>query len=263
MTTDRSRRVAAAVPGSLAAEPQPMPPSTWMFPDPDAADDEGVVGVGADLEPPTLVDAYRRGIFPWPHPGMSLPWFSPDPRGVITAATLRVSRSLRQRLRRCGWQATVDAAFHAVIAACAETRRDEGTWVTPAMRRAYTRLHRLGWAHSVEIWEGERLVGGLYGVQIGGCFTGESMFYRVSDASKVALVELTDRFVAAGGTLIDVQLPTGHLRRMGAVERARAAFLDDLGAVRDDAVRLSVDRRPVARLAQRFRRRRPERESER
>ncbi len=233
-----------------------MPRSAWRFPDPTRADEEGVVGVGADLEPSTLVDAYRRGIFPWPHPGMSLPWFSPDPRGVITPASIRVTRSLRQRMRSSGWEATVDAAFDRVTAACAAQRRDEGTWITPTMQRAYGRLHDLGWAHSVEIWDADRLVGGLYGVQVGGCFTGESMFHRESDASKVALVELVERFAAAGGTFVDVQIPTDHLRRMGAVERARTDFLDDLADVRDDEVRFRTDRQPVDRLARRFRRRR-------
>jgi leucyl/phenylalanyl-tRNA---protein transferase len=209
----RGRSGDAAPGGSLARAPQPLAPSAWMFPDPRQADDEDVVGIGADLEPPTLGDAYRRGIFPWPHPGVSLPWFSPDPRGIITPSSLRGTRSLRQRLRRSGWTATVDAGFEAVITACAEQRRDDGTWITPSMQRAYTRMHGLGWAHSVEIWDDERLVGGLYGILVGGCFTGESMFHRVSDASKVALVELVDRFTSAGGSFVDVQIPTDPLRR--------------------------------------------------
>jgi leucyl/phenylalanyl-tRNA---protein transferase len=239
---------------TFARPPEPVQPSAWMFPDPASADEDGVVGVGADLEPATLVDAYRSGIFPWPHPGMSLPWFSPDPRGLITPATLRVSRSLRQRMRQVDWEATVDLAFPAVIRACADREPEEGTWITPAMERAYARLNQLGWTHSVEIWDGERLVGGLYGVQVGGCFTGESMFYRSDDASKVAFVELLDRFVEAGGSFVDVQIATPHLRRLGAVETPRRRYLEQLASVRDDDVRLPTDRRPVSRLAERFRR---------
>lgn len=242
--------------GTLARPPRPVGRSVWVFPDPDVADEDGVIGVGADLEPPTLVGAYRRGIFPWPHPGVSLPWFSPDPRGVIGPGDLHVSRSLLRTLRGSGWIATVDRAFGRVIAACGEARSDEGTWITPAMRRAYTRLHDLGWAHSIEIWDRGALVGGLYGVQVGGCFTGESMFHAVPDASKVALVEIVDRLVEAGGSFLDVQLVTPHLATMGAVDRPRGDYLRDLATVRDDEVLLRTDERPVARLAQRFRRRR-------
>lgn len=233
----------------LAPPPQPVPPASWLFPEPPTADEDGVVGVGADLAPSTLVHAYRRGIFPWPHPGLPLPWFSPDPRGILTRESLHVSRSLRQRLRRCGWTATVDSAFAAVVAGCAEARDGEGTWITRPMARAYLRLHELGWAHSVEIWDGYALVGGLYGVQVGGCFTGESMFHRVSDASKVALVELVHRFSEAGGNFVDVQLPTPHLRQLGTFEVPRSNFLQMLVEVGDDDVRFPLDARPVARLA--------------
>lgn len=180
---------------------------------------------------------------------MPLPWFSPDPRGILTSDSLHVSRSLRQRLRRCGWTATIDKAFAAVVAACAEPRGDEGTWITRSMARAYLRLHELGWAHSVEIWDGHALVGGLYGVQIGGCFTGESMFRRLSDASKVALVELVHRFSEAGGRLVDVQLATPHLCQLGTHEVPRSMFLGMLAAVRDADIRFPLDARPVSRLA--------------
>ncbi|HKE98769.1 MAG TPA: leucyl/phenylalanyl-tRNA--protein transferase [Actinomycetes bacterium] len=223
-------------------------PSRWQFPDPASAGADGVVGLGADLDPATLVQAYRRGIFPWPHPGMPLPWFSPDPRGVLPLDGLRLTRSLRQRLRRCGWEATVDRAFEAVIGACAQ-RGDEGTWITPQMRAAYTLLHELCWAHSVEVWDGDTLVGGLYGVQVGGVFTGESMFHRVPDASKVALVDLAARLRAAGGSLIDVQITTEHLAGFGAQDLARARFLEVLAQARGKDVRLPVDRLPVDRLA--------------
>jgi leucyl/phenylalanyl-tRNA--protein transferase len=207
------------------------------------------VGLGADLAPETLVHAYREGIFPWPHPGVPLPWFSPDPRGVLPPEGVKVPRSLRQRMRRSGWETTVDRAFGAVIAACARQRADTGTWITGRMRSAYTRLHELGWAHSLEVWAGDELVGGLYGVQVGAVFTGESMFHAASGASKVALVDLADRFGAAGGVLIDVQITTDHLAMLGARDVPRAEFLQILGDARDDEISLPGDRRPVARLA--------------
>ena len=224
-------------------------PSRWRFPDPATAGEDGLVGVGADLEPATLLDAYRRGIFPWPHPGAPLPWFSPDPRGVIPPDGVVVARSLRARLRRSGWETTVDAAFAAVIDACADrSGAGEGTWITPPMCTAYRRLHRLGHAHSLEVWDGDRLVGGLYGIGVGGVFTGESMFHLATDASKVALVDLAARFAEAGGRLIDVQVVTPHLATLGARDLPRAEFLALLHRVRDDPVRLAADRRPVARL---------------
>ncbi len=241
------RPVAPAAPG-LTRPPQPVPPSSWLLPDPAEADEDGVVGIGADLAPGTLVDAYRRGIFPWPHPGVPLPWFSPDPRGILPFDGLRVSRTLRRTLRRSGWTATVDEAFVAVVDACGEDRGEVGTWITSHMARAYRRLHDLGWAHSVEVWDGDELVGGLYGVQVGGVFTGESMFHRADDASKVALVELVTRLRAAGGRFVDVQLTTEHLASMGAVEVPRDRFLSELAVARDHDVRMRAGRRPVARL---------------
>jgi leucyl/phenylalanyl-tRNA---protein transferase len=240
------RRPPPDAPG-LAAPPRPVPPSAWMFPGPGGTDEDGVVGVGADLSPATLVDAYRRGIFPWPHPDVPLPWFSPDPRGVIELDALHVSHSLKRTLRRCGWTTTVDADFEGVLAGCAAGRGDAGTWITPTMSRAYLRLHELGWAHSLEVWDGRRLVGGVYGVQVGGVFTGESMFHRERDASKVALVDLAARMLSAGGRLLDVQLTTDHLLTLGAVELQRERFLAVLTASRDLDVRLATAERPVAR----------------
>jgi leucyl/phenylalanyl-tRNA--protein transferase len=246
------------VPGGIAREtgdvrPVDPGPTEWALPDPETTDDpSGLVGFGADLEAATLVDAYRRGMFPWPHDGLPLPWFSPDPRGVIAPERLTLSRSLVRTLRRSGWHTTVDAAFDDVIEACAMRPRAEGTWITKAMRKAYRRLHRLGWAHSVEVWEGDdrrRLVGGLYGVQLGGVFTGESMFHRETDASKVALVDLAQRFREGGGTLIDVQIVTPHLATLGAREVPRDDFLAVLLAHRDDDVALATDARPVSRLS--------------
>ena len=233
-----------------AGPPQRVGPSAWRLPDPATADPEagGLVAFGADLRPATLVDAYRRGIFPWPHTGTRLPWFSPDPRAVVWPDRVRVARSLRQRLRRSGWTTTVDAAFDTVTARCAARPWREGTWITRPMRQAYGRLHELGWAHSVEVWEGDVLVGGLYGVRVGACFTGESMFHRRTDASKVALVDLGQRWAEAGGTVIDVQLPTDHLRSLGAEEMARAEFLSLLAGLRDQVVCMATDRLPVSRL---------------
>ncbi|MGH9263479.1 MAG: leucyl/phenylalanyl-tRNA--protein transferase [Acidimicrobiales bacterium] len=234
-----------------AAPPQRLGRSPWRFLDPSTADPDagGVVGFGADLKPATLVDAYRRGIFPWPHPGVALPWFSPDPRALLPLDGMRVSRSLRRRLRRCGWETTVDAAFEAVVDACADRPGGEGTWIGWDMRQAYCALGRLGWAHSLEVWDGADLVGGLYGVAVGGCFTGESMFHRRADASKVALVDLVDRWREAGGAFIDVQLPTDHLASLGAVEVSRDDYLSRLGKVRDAHVPVVLDRLPVSRLA--------------
>jgi leucyl/phenylalanyl-tRNA--protein transferase len=226
-----------------------MPASRWSFPHPDTADADGLVGVGADLAPETLVHAYRNGIFPWPHHGVrKLPWFSPDPRGVLPLDRLRVSRSLRQTMRRSGWTTTMDHAFAEVVRACA-VRPGEGTWIIPAMQAAYQQLHELGVAHSVEVWDGDLLVGGLYGVRSGGVFTGESMFHRATDASKVAVADLVDRMNEARAGLIDVQLMTDHLASLGALPIPRPLFLELLEELRDDDITLPTDRRPAARLA--------------
>ncbi len=198
----------------------------WDFPSAAAADEDGVVGVGADLEPATLLAAYRSGLFPMPI-GQGrrelLAWWSPDPRGVIPLDGLRVSRSLRRSCRR--FEVRVDTAFEAVIDACADPGRD-GSWISPAIRGAYLRLHRLGWAHSVEAWGPEGLAGGLYGVAVGGLFAGESMFHRADDASKVALVGLVERLRHGGGALLDVQWTTPHLASLGAVDVPRARYLE-------------------------------------
>ena len=228
--------------------PGSVGPSRWEIPDPSRADRDGVVGVGADLHPATLVAAYRHGVFPWPHEGMPLPWFSPDPRAVFWVDRIHVSRSLRRTLRRCGWTSTMDQAFREVVRACGEDR-DDGTWITPAMASAFGRLHDHGWAHSLEVWDGEHLVGGVYGVLVGGVFTGESMFHRASDASKVALVDLCSRLDEAGGSWLDAQLPTRHLRSMGAEVWPRGVFLRRLQEARDVEIRPVADRLPVGRLA--------------
>lgn len=245
---DQGPRLLPLAPDGRTRPPRPVPPSVWALPDPEVGDQEELLGFGADLAPATLIDAYRRGIFPWPHEDTPLPWFSPDPRGVVTVASLHVSRSLTRTLRRCGWTTTVDAAFAGVVDACAARGR-EGTWITAEMVRAYQRLHELGWAHSVEVWDDRDLVGGIYGVQIGAVFTGESMFHRRADASKVALVDLLDRFTTAGGSLLDVQLVTPHLATLGAYEVPRSVFLADLRSLRQRTVRMAVARRSVTLLA--------------
>ena len=212
------------------------PPNRWDLPDPLRADSDGVCGIGADLEPGTLLAAYRRGLFPMhlDRRGRHLGWWSPDPRGVIPLDGLRVSRSLRRSCRDL--QVTVDTDFAAVIQACSEPRASGGHWIHRSIVDAYTELHRLGWAHSVEVRERDgRLVGGLYGVAIGGLFAGESMFHRRTDASKVALVGLVDVLDPEG--LLDVQWVTPHLASLGAVSVPRSEFLDRLAALVDVPVR--------------------------
>jgi leucyl/phenylalanyl-tRNA---protein transferase len=226
--------------------PRPVGPCRWDL-DPSRADADGVVGAGADLDVSTLVAAYHRGVFPWPHEGVPLLWFSPDPRAVLVPDRFHVSRSLRRTLRTSGWTTTVDRDVAGVIEAC--SRREEGTWITAEMRDAYLELAALGWVHAVEVWDGELLVGGVYGVQIGGVFTAESMFHRRDDASKVALLDLCTRLRAATGVLIDVQLPTDHLRSLGSVTLPREEYLAVLGAQARRPCRLRSDRRPVLRLA--------------
>ena len=220
------------------------PPSRWVFPnDPatlaEAAAGGEVVGLGADLEPGTLLAAYRSGLFPMPARRRVVAWWSPDPRGILPLGSggLRVSRSLR---KSCGrFEIRVNTAFEDVIEGCADRRRP-GRWIDRDIIRAYRRLHDMGWAHSVETWdERGRLAGGLYGVAIGGLFAGESMFHRQTDASKVALVGLVsllrsrpagaDGF-AGGGRLLDVQWATPHLVSMGAVEVSRSRYHELLAA---------------------------------
>ncbi len=198
------------------------------MPDPSQADDAGIVAVGADLEPGTLLSAYRAGLFPMPVRRRTLAWWSPDPRGILPLDGLRLTRSLRRSTAR--YEVRVDTAFDAVIAACADPRRQHG-WIDDRITEAYQRLHRLGWAHSVEAWtpEGD-LAGGLYGVAIGGLFAGESMFHRRTDASKVALVHLVGLLERGGATLLDVQWTTDHLRSLGAVDVSREDYLDRLAA---------------------------------
>jgi leucyl/phenylalanyl-tRNA---protein transferase len=208
------------------------PPTRWRFPSVDEADEHGIVAVGGDLEAGTLLAAYRHGLFPMPAGlGGPMAWWSPEPRGVLPLDEFRPSRSLRRSTRR--YEVRVDSAFADVIDACADPDRPHG-WISPEIRRAYRTLHDLGWAHSVEAWscdDGE-LVGGLYGLAVGGLFAGESMFHRRTDASKAALVTLAGllRDDGVAGRLLDVQWQTPHLASLGAVEVARADYVTRVAA---------------------------------
>jgi len=201
-----------------------------IFPPPELAED-GLLAVGGDLSPDRLLLAYAMGIFPWYNEGQPILWHSPDPRLVLQTCELHVSRSLERTLRRGAFRITFDAAFGRVVDACAAAGRpgQQGTWITGEMRRAYKRLHRLGYAHSAEAWQGNRLAGGLYGICLGGAFFGESMFAREPDASKAAFVSLVRQLQRWGIALIDCQLATEHLERFGAREWPRAQFLTALG----------------------------------
>ena len=232
-----------------------------------------VVAVGGTLDPRTLVAAYRAGCFPWPSsddlPGSAgldrgmlravrrgivtrlagedttTPWCSPDPRAVLLADAVVVRRSLRQRLRNSGWHTTMDRAFEEVVAGCAD--RPE-TWITGRMQRAYVALAAADGAHSLEVWDGERLVGGLYGVLTGQVFSGESMFHRESDAAKVAVVDLCSRLLEAGVRLLDTQQATEHMAALGQVVVRRADYVEAVRRLRDAPASLPTDRRPVSRL---------------
>jgi leucyl/phenylalanyl-tRNA--protein transferase len=202
-----------------------------VFPPVEEAEASGLLAVGGDLRPQRLLLAYSLGIFPWYERDPIL-WFSPDPRMVLRAEELRVPRSLRKSLRKALYRFTLDTAFERVIEACARTRRpgQRTTWITPAMRRAYVELHRLGYAHSAEAWQEDALVGGLYGVSLGGAFFGESMFAKAPDASKAAFVRLVEQLKAWGIGLVDSQVHTEHLARFGAQEWPRRAYLRALRA---------------------------------
>lgn len=190
----------------------------------------GLLAAGGDLSPDRLREAYRRGIFPWYGPGEPILWWSPDPRMVLAPGEMRVPRSLAKAVRNRPHELRIDSAFRQVVQACAAPRNgQEGTWIAPEMIDAYCRLHALGLAHSVEIWVGGELAGGLYGVALGRVFFGESMFSRARDASKMALFHLAQRLEAAGFGLIDCQMSTPHLASMGAREIPRAQFLRSVG----------------------------------
>jgi leucyl/phenylalanyl-tRNA--protein transferase len=205
----------------------PQSPGTciWTFPPASAWPDGDLIITGGDLEPSTLVAAYRRGIFPMEARGLPgiLAWWSPDPRGVLPLDGLRVTRSMRQSARQ--FDIRIDTCFVDVVRGCADPSREDG-WITDSFLQAYTRLHELGWAHSVEVFDREgQLAGGLYGVRIDGLFAGESMFHRRRDASKVALMALVDLMRTSSMTLLDVQWSTDHLESLGVVEIGRREYL--------------------------------------
>lgn len=219
-----------------ATRPQPVGPSRWAFPSPAEWPDDDVVAMGGDLAPSTLIAAYRSGIFPMSLdsvPGVMV-WWSPNPRGILPLDHLRVTTSMRQSAKR--YDVRIDTCFVDVIRGCSDPSRDSG-WITEDFIDAYATLHRLGWAHSVEVFDRQgQLAGGLYGVRINGLFAGESMFYRQRDASKVALMALVERMHDAGLTLLDVQWQTRHLESLGAIEVPRTRYL----ALLADAVEISI-----------------------
>lgn len=198
-----------------------------VFPPPELASKDGLLAVGGDLSQERLLLAYSMGIFPWYSQGDPILWWSPDPRMVLVPHEFKVSKSLRKISRRGVFAVTMDQAFDAVIRHCADVPRSgqDGTWITEAMQEAYGTLHRAGYAHSVECWQKDELVGGLYGISLGACFFGESMFSTVSDASKVALLALVEQLTKWRFTLIDCQIHTLHLSRLGARTMNRTDFL--------------------------------------
>lgn len=198
------------------------------FPPADFADDEGLLAVGGDLSTERLLVAYRNGIFPWYSGGQPILWWSPNPRMILWPEELHVSRSLKRVVKRGVFRVTADTAFEEVVYGCATTPRrgERGTWITPAMHHAYCALHHEGYAHSMECWEGDALAGGLYGVALGGCFFGESMFTRQTNASKVAMVHLAAALVEWDFDFVDCQLSNPHLDFLGAQEIPRRQFLE-------------------------------------
>ena len=209
---------------AASAGPSALPSATQALDEPN-----GLLAAGGCLDPDWLLQAYRSGIFPWYESGQPILWWSPEPRSVLWLDDLHVSRSLRRTLAKGRFEITADRAFGQVIAGCAEPRSyTSSTWITPEMAQAYVRLSRLGWAHSFEAWEQQRLVGGLYGVAIGSVFFGESMFARITDASKVVLVHAVQFLKQRGFTLIDCQVASAHTTRLGASQMPRARFLEHL-----------------------------------
>lgn len=198
-----------------------------IFPPPQLAEDNGVLAVGGDLSEERLILAYSSGIFPWPHEGLPLLWHSPDPRTVLVPSEIHVGRSLEKSIRRGTYEVRLDTAFRQVMRGCSEKERpnQDGTWITDEMIEGYVALHRRGLAHSVEAWRGDELVGGLYGVSLGGAFFGESMFAEAPDASKVAFATLVRQLDRWGFDFVDCQVHTEHLERFGAVEWSRTRFL--------------------------------------
>jgi leucyl/phenylalanyl-tRNA--protein transferase len=213
---------------------------TINFPDPRDAPYGDIVAIGGNLQTANLLRAYARGIFPWPVEGWPLTWFSPQVRAIIEFADLKIPRSLAKERRRAPYRLTIDRDFEQVILSCARIKRthEVGTWITPEIFRAYCQLHALGHAHSVEAWEGDALVGGLYGVDAGGAFAGESMFFRRPNASKLALLHLIEHLQEGGLDWLDIQVITPHMEALGAKTISRQEFLDKLDAARARQLKL-------------------------
>lgn len=221
--------------GQRLLSPLAPSPTQWMFPAVEELPaDEDLVAVGADLAPGTILTAYSSGYFPMPVNRSDIGWFHPNPRGILPLAELHVSRSMRRSLRR--YRTTINMAFDEVLVACADPSRPQG-WIDKRIIRAYTQLHRMGWAHSIEVWDDDGLAGGLYGLAIGGLFAGESMFHRRTDASKVALVRLVELLrEPTGNALLDVQWVTPHLSSLGARSITRLDYVRRL----EQATRLEL-----------------------
>lgn len=215
-----------------------LDPVNTDFPAPETAlaEPNGLLAFGGDLRPARLISAYRQGIFPWFSEGEPLLWWSPTPRGVFLPAQFTPSKSLRKFYRKSGYTITLNHACKDVIQLCADTRGKDETWITPEMIRAYQNMHELGYCHSVEVWQGEKLVGGLYGIAMGGVFCGESMFSTADNASKIALWCFCQHFSAHGGQLIDCQMMNDHLASLGAAEMDRPMFTQALHHLRDDVL---------------------------
>jgi leucyl/phenylalanyl-tRNA--protein transferase len=206
-------------------------PGLQTFPSLDQASEDGLLAVGGDLSPERLQCAYSMGIFPWFEEGQPILWWSPDPRCVLYPDQFKTNRSMRKVIQRASFSVSFDLAFESVIEACAAPRDQQaGTWITSGMRDAYCKLHELGCAHSVEVWQAGELVGGLYGVSLGRVFYGESMFSRVSEASKFALKSLCENLVTKNYHLIDCQLESDHLLSLGAQTIPRAQFIKEMNA---------------------------------
>lgn len=201
--------------------------NTVDFPEPDEATEDGLIGFGGNLEIPTLLQAYRTGIFPWPIEGYPLAWFSPPQRAVVFFDEFHISRSLQKFIKKSPYKVTVDQAFTKVIKSCAAThqKKHKGTWITSEMLSAYIKLHEAGYAKSFEVWEDNQLVGGLYGVDLGGVFAAESMFHLKPNTSKIALIACVETLRSRGLKWIDIQMLTPHLEAMGAREVDRKEFL--------------------------------------
>lgn len=199
-----------------------------VFPHPSLANEDGILAVGGDLSPERLLLAYSNGIFPWYSEDEPIIWWSPDPRFILYPKDIKISHSMKKLLKKQAFTVTFDTCFREVISNCASLRMEDGTWITDEMIAAYTRLHELGFAHSVETWYEDKLVGGLYGIALGKCFFGESMFSTMPNASKTALITLSDKLLKKGFLFIDCQVYTKHLESLGAVKIPRSEFLEML-----------------------------------